>query len=82
MAIQKAAETVMAEQKKEAREGLEDTSTVIDVLQKVYGMEVTKLSDEEAQAFRDKTQPVYARWAVEIGAELVRSAEAVIGNVR
>ena len=82
MAIQRAAETVMAEQKKEAREGLEDTSTVIDVLQKVYGMEVTKLSDKEVEAFRDKTQPVYARWAVEIGAELVRSAEAVVGNVR
>ena len=39
--------------------------TAMDVLHKVYGMEVTKLSDEEVQAFRDKTQPVYARWAVE-----------------
>ena len=45
-------------------------------------MEVTKLSDEEVQAFRDKTQPVYARWAVEIGPELVRSAEAIVGNVK
>jgi len=56
--------------------------TAMDVLHKVYGMEVTKLSDEEVQAFRDKTQPVYARWAVEIGAELVRSAEAIVGNVK
>ena len=72
----------MAEQKKEAREGLEDAMTAMDVLHKVYGMEVTKLSDEEVQAFRDKTEPVYARWAVQIGTELVRSAEAIVGNVK
>jgi TRAP-type transport system periplasmic protein len=80
--VRRAAETVMAEQKKEAREGLEDAMTAMDVLHKVYGMEVTKLSDEEVQAFRDKTEPVYARWAVQIGTELVRSAEAIVGNVK
>ena len=80
--VRRAAEMVMAEQKKEVREGLEDAMTAMDVLQKVYGMEVTKLSDEEVQAFRDKTEPVYARWAVQIGTELVRSAEAIVGNVK
>ena len=45
----------MAEQKKEAREGLEDAMVAIDILEKMYQMEVAHLSPEEVKAFRDKT---------------------------
>ena len=75
----------MALQKKESREGIEGGMGVmgtLDTLQKIYGMEEVRLSPSELKAFRDKTQPVYARWAEEIGVELVRSAEKIIDGSR
>jgi hypothetical protein len=48
----------MAEQKKEAREGVTD-DTLVDSLQKIYQMEVTRLSPEDVDVFREKTKPVY-----------------------
>jgi hypothetical protein len=53
----------MAEQKKEAREGLEDAMVAINILEKMYQMEVANLSPAEVEAFRDKTRLVYDRWA-------------------
>jgi len=80
--IQRAAEAVMAEQKKEAREGLEETMPLADMLQKIYLMEVVHLSHAEVQAFREKTRHVYARWAEAIGAELVQRAESLVANAK
>jgi hypothetical protein len=70
----------LAEQKKEAREGLEDTTTVADKLQNIYGMEVIRLSPADVDAFREKSRAVYAKWAEEIGLELVRSDERIAGH--
>jgi hypothetical protein len=35
------------------------------------GWEVVQLSPTELEAFRQKTRPVYNKWASEIGVELV-----------
>jgi hypothetical protein len=39
---------------------------------------VIHLSPADVEAFRDKSRLVYAKWAEEIGPELVRSAERII----
>jgi hypothetical protein len=40
-------------------------------------MEVIHLSPADVEAFREKSRVVYAKWAEEIGLELVRSAERI-----
>jgi tripartite ATP-independent transporter DctP family solute receptor len=57
--VRKVGEEVMALQKREVREGLEGAATILDLLQKLYGMEGVQLSPEDVKAFRDKTRPVY-----------------------
>ena len=78
--LRSAAQVVMGEQKNEVREGLDETMTTAHVLHEVYGMEVVRPSRDELEAFRNKTRPVYAKWAGEIGAELVRSAETIVAS--
>jgi tripartite ATP-independent transporter DctP family solute receptor len=82
MIVQQVGGEVMAQQKKEAREGLEDSTLVIDSLQKIYGMNVVNLTPAEVEAFRNKTHPVYVKWATEIGSELVRGAERIVEGAR
>jgi TRAP-type transport system periplasmic protein len=65
--VRKVGEEVMAPQKQEAREGTEGVTGVLDTLQKIYGMEEVRLSPGDLKAFRDKTRPVYDKWAEEIG---------------
>ena len=73
--VRKTGEEVMAQQKKEAREGLDEGMTILDTLKRVYGMEAVDLMPLDLQAFRDKTRRVYTKWAEEIGIDLVRIAE-------
>ncbi len=80
--LQTVGDEIMALQKKEAREGLEDAMTILDTLKKMYGMDVVHLSPAEAKAFRDKTRPVYDKWAEQIGVDLVRSAERISENAK
>jgi TRAP-type transport system periplasmic protein len=80
--VRKVGEEVMALQKREAREGLEGAAGALDILQKIYGMEGVQLSPDEVKAFRDKTRLVHTKWAEEIGADLVRSAEAIVESAR
>ena len=54
--------------------------TLPTTLQQLYGMEVVQLSSVERQAFRQKTRPVYNKWASEIGVGLVRRAERIVGD--
>jgi hypothetical protein len=54
----------------------------VDILEKIYQMEVVRLSSAEVKAFRDQTRPVYDRWAAEIGIDLVRSAENIGENAK
>jgi TRAP-type transport system periplasmic protein len=73
---------IMAEQKIEARLGLEDAMIVVDVLEKIYNMQVTQLSPVEISEFRKNTRSVYDKWADDIGIDLVRSAEKIIERIR
>jgi tripartite ATP-independent transporter DctP family solute receptor len=80
--VRKVGEEIMALQKKEVREGLEGAMTVLDILQKLYGMEGNQLSPAEVQAFRDRTHAVYSRWTEQIGVDLVRAAERIVASAR
>jgi TRAP-type C4-dicarboxylate transport system substrate-binding protein len=45
-------------------------------------MEVVRPTQLELDAFRRRTRPVYVKWANEIGADLVRSAESLVNRER
>lgn len=78
--VAKVGEEIMSVQKREAREGLE--GALVDTLQRIYGMEEVRLTPADIKAFRDKTRPVYTKWAHEIGIDLVRDAEKVVESVK
>jgi TRAP-type transport system periplasmic protein len=80
--LREVGELMMAVQKKEAREGLENSIIVIDVLEKIYQMEVTHLPPTDVEAFRDKSRSVYEKWADEIGIGLVRSTERIVESAK
>ncbi len=73
-AVRKAADEVAAWQKKAAREGLEDKMEALDLMKK-NGMDVTALTSQQADVFRQRTKPVLEKWTKEIGPELVKGAE-------
>ena len=73
---------IMAEQKIEARLGLEDAMIVVDVLEKIYNMQVAQLSPVEINEFREKTRSVYDNWVDHIGIDLVRSSEKIVDRTR
>ena len=63
-----------------ARTGVtEEDQSLIETIEGL-GVTVTRLSDEERQAFVDATRGVYDKWAVKIGADLVKQAEESIAN--
>jgi TRAP-type C4-dicarboxylate transport system substrate-binding protein len=45
-------------------------------------MAVVTLTPAELAAFREKTKPVYDKWVTEVGADLVKSAEAIIAKTK
>jgi len=61
-----------------ARKGLTrgDMSMVKDV--EALGVKVTQLTDAERGAFEKAVRPVYDKWAKQIGADLVKRAEAAV----
>ena len=79
--VKKTAVEVMAWQKKGARAGLDGSTEAVEMLKR-NGMEVVTLSAGELAAFRTKTRPVYDKWTNEIGADLVKSAERIIGETK
>src|SRR4051812_16672680 len=80
--VQRVATDVMVEQKKEAREGLDEAMALSEVLKNVYQMEVVHLTDDQRDAFRVRTRPVYEKWAASIGFDLVRTAEQLIAETK
>jgi tripartite ATP-independent transporter DctP family solute receptor len=80
--VRQVGELIMAVQKKEAREGLENAAMVVDVLQQIYQMEVTHLSQADVEPFRERTRPIYNKWADDIGIELVRSTERIVESAK
>jgi TRAP-type C4-dicarboxylate transport system substrate-binding protein len=69
-------------QKDEARDAPVKSAKLDQLLQDMYGMEVVRPSSIELDAFRRRTRPVYDKWANEIGADLVGSAESVVNRER
>jgi TRAP-type transport system periplasmic protein len=76
--VRKAGEVVMGLQKDEAREASLRPDKLFELLQDMYGMEVTLLSPNEIEAFRLKTRLVYNKWVEKIGTELVQSSEKIV----
>jgi tripartite ATP-independent transporter DctP family solute receptor len=79
--VRKTAAEVAAWQKADARKGLDGSTEAVDELRK-NGMEVTILSAAEIAPFRDKTKAVHDKWAPEIGADLVKATEQIVGKTR
>ncbi|OGK83278.1 MAG: hypothetical protein A2X52_01925 [Candidatus Rokubacteria bacterium GWC2_70_16] len=79
--VKKTALEVMDWQKKGARAGLEGSTEAVETLKK-NGMEVVTLSAAELAAFRAKTKPVYDKWVAEVGADLVKAAEAIVARTK
>jgi len=75
--IRKAAAEAAGWQKKAAREGLEGSAASIDTLKK-NGMDVTVLSPADMKIFRARMKPVYDKWILEIGTDLVNASEKAI----
>jgi len=63
-----------------ARKGLtaDDESLIAEI--EGYGVTVTRLTEEERQAFVDATRPVYEAWRERIGADLVSLAEESVAG--
>jgi tripartite ATP-independent transporter DctP family solute receptor len=61
-----------------ARDGMTGASPAMLKTIEGYGVKVVKLSDQERAAFRKVTQPVYQKWAKQIGPALVKKAEASV----
>ncbi len=63
-----------------ARKGLSagDLSLVKQV--ESFGVKVTELTDAEKAAFRQAIKPTYDKWAQQIGADLVKQAEAAVAG--
>jgi len=80
--VRKVGEEIMGLQKREAREGAEGATAVLDILQRIYGMEGIQLGPDDVKAFRDKTRLVYTKWVEQIGVELVRSAEHMVESAK
>ncbi len=76
--VRKVAEVIMGLQKDEAREAPVRPAKLVELLQDMYGMEVTNPLPNELDAFRRRTRPVYDKWAEKIGTELVNSVEKIV----
>ncbi|SDO12324.1 DctP family TRAP transporter solute-binding subunit [Vreelandella arcis] len=72
--VQEAADQAMQYQVDISRE---KTKSGIQTL-KEHGMQITTLSEEQLQAFRDATQPVYESWAKKVGQDLVQTFEDAV----
>jgi tripartite ATP-independent transporter DctP family solute receptor len=79
--VKKTAVEVMAWQKEGARAGLDGSTEAVDLLKK-NGMQVVTLSKGEVAAFRARTKPVYDKWAGQVGADLVKSAESLVAGTK
>ncbi|HEV7369045.1 DctP family TRAP transporter solute-binding subunit [Arenibaculum sp.] len=74
-AVREAALQAAEEQVALARKGLADGDENLLKDIEANGVTVTRLSDEEKEAFRNATRAVYDAWAERIGPELVKQAE-------
>jgi TRAP-type transport system periplasmic protein len=79
-AVRQAAIQAGAENVVEARKGIagNDTSVLKEI--ETHGVTVTHLTADQRQAFQAASKPVYDKWAVQIGRDLVKTAETSIAK--
>ncbi|KAA0583840.1 DctP family TRAP transporter solute-binding subunit [Azospirillum sp. B21] len=79
-AVRAAAVQAAAEEVAISRKGItaEDDSLLKDIA--AQGVEVVRLTPEQQKAFQTATQPVFDKWAKQIGADLVKSAQTAIAE--
>jgi tripartite ATP-independent transporter DctP family solute receptor len=61
-----------------ARDGMTGADPAVPKQIEGFGVKVVRLTDQERGAFKKATQPVYDKWARQIGPELVKKAEASV----
>ena len=78
--VREAAEQAAKENIVAARKGIVagDDATLKEI--EGLGVTITRLSDAELKAFQTATRPVYEKWAKQIGADLVKSAEESVAK--
>ncbi|MDR6769831.1 DctP family TRAP transporter solute-binding subunit [Azospirillum sp. BE72] len=79
-AVRAAAVQAAAEEVAISRKGItaEDDSLLKDIA--AQGVEVVRLTPEQQKAFQTATQPVFDKWAKQIGPDLVKSAQTAIAE--
>lgn len=63
-----------------AREGMTGADPAIHKTIAGFGVNIVKLTPQERAAFQKATKPVYDKWARQIGADLVKKAEASVAG--
>ncbi|MFA7667058.1 MAG: DctP family TRAP transporter solute-binding subunit [Burkholderiaceae bacterium] len=64
------------------RKGLSDTDRSMIKEVEALGVTVTELTPAERAAFQSAVRPVYEKWTRQVGAELVKTAEAAVAASR
>ncbi|WP_377808693.1 DctP family TRAP transporter solute-binding subunit [Azospirillum sp. A29] len=79
-AVRAAAVQAATEEVAISRKGItaEDDSLLKEIT--AQGVEVVRLTPEQQKAFQTATQPVFDKWAKQIGPDLVKAAQATIGE--
>ena len=80
--VRKVGEVIMGLQKDEAREAPVRPAKLVELLQDMYGMEVTDLYRTSSMRFAAEPAPVYDKWAEKIGTELVNSVEKIVQDTK
>ncbi|ALM50914.1 DctP family TRAP transporter solute-binding subunit [Halomonas huangheensis] len=76
--VSRAAQEAMDYQKELTRQQTADGEALLEE----KGMQITTLSDEQLQAFRDATREPFESWAQKVGMPLVETFQAAIEQVR
>ncbi|MGA1854757.1 DctP family TRAP transporter solute-binding subunit [Azospirillum sp. 11R-A] len=79
-AVRAAAVQAAAEEVAISRKGItaDDDSLLKEIT--AQGVEVVRLTPDQQKAFQTATQPVFDKWAKQIGPDLVKAAQAAIGE--
>ena len=79
-AVKQAALQAGRENVEKARKGIAGTDNAVLKQIEAAGVTVTRLTPEQRTAFVQATRPVYDKWSKQIGADLVKKAEAAIAK--
>lgn len=81
-AVRVAAEQAAAENIVASRKGISSGDDALLQSIEKSGVTISRLTAEQRKAFKDATRPVYDKWAVVVGKDLVQKAEAAIAAAK